>query len=83
MADIGAYDAKTHLPKLLERVEKGERFVITRHGKPVAEIRPTAAPGAADPHAFYEWLASRRLRPRGPPITSVELLNQIYDEPDS
>jgi prevent-host-death family protein len=43
MADIGAYDAKTHLPKLLERVEKGERFVITRHGKPVAELIPVAA----------------------------------------
>ena len=43
MADIGAYDAKTHLPKLLERVEKGERFVITRHGKPVAELIPVSA----------------------------------------
>ena len=43
MAEIGAYDAKTHLPKLLERVEKGERFVITRHGKPVAELVPVAA----------------------------------------
>jgi prevent-host-death family protein len=42
MTYIGAYDAKTHLPKLLERVEKGERFVITRHGKPVAELIPVA-----------------------------------------
>lgn len=40
MEKIGAYEAKTHLPKLLERVEKGERFVITRHGKPVAELVP-------------------------------------------
>jgi prevent-host-death family protein len=38
MSEIGAYEAKTHLPKLLERVEKGERFVITRHGRPVAEL---------------------------------------------
>ena len=42
MTEIGAYDAKTHLPKLLERVEKGERFVITRHGRPVAELVPVA-----------------------------------------
>jgi prevent-host-death family protein len=43
MREIGAYEAKTHLPKLLERVEKkGERFVITRHGKPVAELVPVA-----------------------------------------
>lgn len=42
MSEIGAYEAKTHLPKLLERVEKGERFVITRHGRPVAELTPVA-----------------------------------------
>lgn len=42
MPEIGAYEAKTHLPKLLERVEKGERFVITRHGRPIAELTPIA-----------------------------------------
>lgn len=47
MAQIGAYEAKTHLPKLLERVEKGERFVITRHGRPVAELTPIAGRDAA------------------------------------
>lgn len=40
MSTIGAYDAKTHLPQLLDRVERGERIVITRHGKPVAELVP-------------------------------------------
>ncbi|MBE0613255.1 MAG: type II toxin-antitoxin system prevent-host-death family antitoxin [Burkholderiales bacterium] len=40
MSEIGAYEAKTHLPKLLERVQKGERFVITKHGRPVAELTP-------------------------------------------
>lgn len=42
MAEVGAYEAKTHLPKLLERVENGERIVITRHGRPVAELVPVA-----------------------------------------
>jgi len=42
MTEIGAYDAKTHLPKLLERVQRGERFVITKHGRPVAEVVPVA-----------------------------------------
>lgn len=37
---VSAYDAKTHLPRLLERAERGERFVITRHGKPVAQLIP-------------------------------------------
>lgn len=40
MSEVGAYEAKTHLPKLLERVEKGERIVITKHGRPVAELVP-------------------------------------------
>ncbi len=33
-------DAKARLTKLIRVVESGERVVITRHGKPVAEIGP-------------------------------------------
>lgn len=40
MADIGVYEAKTHLASLLARVERGERFVITRHGLPIARLVP-------------------------------------------
>ncbi|GJL55065.1 MAG: antitoxin [Nitrospirales bacterium] len=40
MPEVGAYDAKTHLPQLLERTQKGEHFVITKHGRPVAELVP-------------------------------------------
>ena len=40
MSEIGVFEAKTHLPKLLQRVQAGERFVITRHNSPVAELIP-------------------------------------------
>ena len=40
MSEIGAFEAKTHLPKLLKRVQQGERFVTTRHNQPVAELIP-------------------------------------------
>ena len=40
VSEIGAFEAKMHLPQLLERVRKGERFVITKHGNPVAELMP-------------------------------------------
>lgn len=40
MDTIGAYDAKTHLSKLLERVKEGESIIITRHGVPVAVLQP-------------------------------------------
>jgi prevent-host-death family protein len=40
MHTVGSYEAKTHLPRLLERVEQGETITITRHGKPVARLVP-------------------------------------------
>ena len=43
--DISAYEAKTHLPALLERVARGERFTITKHGRPIAQLVPIARTG--------------------------------------
>ena len=40
MSEIDASEAKTNLPRLLARVQAGERFVITRHKRPVAELIP-------------------------------------------
>jgi prevent-host-death family protein len=40
MESVGAYEAKTHLPKLLERVAQGHRITITKHGVPVAVLEP-------------------------------------------
>jgi len=40
MECVGAYEAKTHLPKLLERVAKGEKITITKHGVAVATLQP-------------------------------------------
>jgi prevent-host-death family protein len=42
-ASVGSYEAKTHLPQLLDRVEHGETIIITRHGKPVAKLVPATA----------------------------------------
>ncbi len=70
MTEIGAYDAKTHLPALLERVRRGERFIITKHGQPVAELRPFAAHDADQ--ALRKELAGRGVR-----------LRKILDEGES
>jgi prevent-host-death family protein len=43
--DIGAYEAKTHLPALLERVAQGERFTITKHGRPIGRLVPIERTG--------------------------------------
>lgn len=40
MRTVGAYEAKTHLPRLLDEVAKGETITITKHGVPVAVLVP-------------------------------------------
>ena len=40
MDQIGASEATRHLPRLLDRVARGESLTITRHGKPVARLVP-------------------------------------------
>jgi len=39
---VNMHEAKTHLSKLVERVEKGEEIVISRAGKPAAKLVPVA-----------------------------------------
>ena len=39
-ATIGAFEAKTRLSELLEQVSRGRTIVITRRGRPIAELRP-------------------------------------------
>ena len=40
MTTVNVYEAKTHLSRLLARVESGERIVIARAGKPLATLEP-------------------------------------------
>ena len=42
MQTVGAYEAKTSLSKRLERVNKGEKISITKHGVTVAILQPPA-----------------------------------------
>ena len=46
--DIGAFEAKTRLSELLEKVSRGHVYRITKRGKPVAELRAVSA-GAGRP----------------------------------
>jgi prevent-host-death family protein len=47
MKTVGAYEAKTHLPRLLTEVEAGETITITKHGRPVATLAPVRTSGNA------------------------------------
>lgn len=59
-AAIGAFDAKTHLAELLDRVEQGEELVITRRGRAVARLVPPE--GAAQSRATAAVSQLRALR---------------------
>jgi prevent-host-death family protein len=48
---VGAYEAKTHLSELLEKVEAGEEIVITKHGTPVAKLVPVKKEASAEQRA--------------------------------
>lgn len=50
MTEVGILEAKTTLSQLVQRVERGEEIVLTRHGKAVARLAPLRPEGqrAAD-----------------------------------
>lgn len=81
MAAYSVAEAKNTLPRLLDKAIEGEKVIITRHGKPVAEIRslPTLTP--EERRARLLEIASRRLARPALGMTSVELINGMYDEP--
>ncbi|OGQ33477.1 MAG: prevent-host-death protein [Deltaproteobacteria bacterium RIFCSPHIGHO2_12_FULL_43_9] len=54
MKKIGSYQAKTNLPKLLEKVSKGEEFTITKHGVPVAQLIPISRAKRRDMQSSIE-----------------------------
>lgn len=66
MTEVGVYEAKTQLPKLLNQVARGRRITITKHGIPVAVLVP-AARGQGRPvkEVIRGLLAFRKARSLG------------------
>ena len=80
MRTVGSYEAKTHLPKLLEQVEHGETITITRHGKPVARLVP-AVPTISRPDAAAAVAALAEFQKKEGPnlggkLTIRDLINE-------
>jgi len=64
---IGAFEAKTHFSQLIEKVEHGTDFIITKRGKPVAKIVPfTQETGMTFKEAVEKLMELRKLY-RGKP----------------
>jgi prevent-host-death family protein len=74
---VGAYDAKTHLPQLLERVARGETILITRHGQAIAKLVP--AEGEDKPDVKESIRKLRELR-KGVTLGRGLTVRQLIDE---
>ncbi len=61
---MNIHAAKTHLSKLIERMEAGEEVIIARAGRPVARLAPLVgdAPDEASgtPDGLPSWMGSLR-----------------------
>ncbi len=63
-SSIGLAEAKNKFSELLDRVERGEEFTITRHDEAVAHLIPARRPSRADARKAIEALMA--LRDRNP-----------------
>jgi antitoxin (DNA-binding transcriptional repressor) of toxin-antitoxin stability system len=87
MTVVGTFEAKTKLSELLDRVERGEEFVITRHGKPVAKLAAPDLPTLPEPTRGkratveeIEAIAREFQKKVKEPFTSADINTILYDE---
>jgi prevent-host-death family protein len=73
MREIQASEAKTHLPQLLDDVERGETLIVTRHGRRIARIVPEVDRRQEEIDKALAGI--RELRKRTGRITLRELLS--------
>jgi prevent-host-death family protein len=76
MKHIGAYEAKTYLPKLLDRVAKGEKITITKHGVPVATLQPMDAAKKTPVREIIEQMKRFRSKHRLGGLTVRDMIEE-------
>jgi prevent-host-death family protein len=79
MQTIGAYQAKTNLPQLLERVARGETITITRRGKPIARLTPLPAEEKPDVESAIARMRAFRDQ-EGPTLGPDLTIRDLVDE---
>ena len=73
---VGSYQAKTHLPRLLERAARGERITITKHGVPIAMLDPVEDRPKADIRSVIEELKKFRRGHKLGKLTIREMIEE-------
>ena len=77
MKTVGSHEARKHLPRLLDQVERGESVTITRRGRPVARLVPADAENRRNARESVERLLKRRQKLKGAPTD--ELIRSIHE----
>ena len=75
--EVQASAAKTHLPRLLDEVERGETIIITRYGRPIARIVREPSQRRQEVDKAIDDLTE--LAKQGPKITVAEILSLIRE----
>jgi antitoxin (DNA-binding transcriptional repressor) of toxin-antitoxin stability system len=71
-------DQRAHFRFSIDQTLAGEQVIITRRGKPVVEIRP-ASQHAEPVTGTHEWLRARTRAGSSIGLTSVEILDLMYE----
>ena len=77
MRDIQASEAKTHLPQILDEVERGEVVRITRHGRPIARLVPEESQRQKNVDQVIERI--KALQKRTGDVTVEDLLSAKHE----
>ena len=95
MTSVGITELKAHLAEYLRRVQGGERFHVTVHGKEVADLVPADPVRAAlwrmVEAGEAEWSGEDMVVPRALPLNTGRPLSDIvledrgpyWDDPES
>lgn len=76
MRRVGAYEAKTHLPRLLDEVAQGEAITITKHGVPIAVLGPASTGATMTPATAIAGLRAFRRDHRLGGLSIRELIDE-------
>ena len=69
---IGLAEAKNKLSELVERVARGEEFIITRHDEAIARLVPAKRPSRSELRATVDQILALRSR-GGKPVSADEI----------
>ena len=79
MSEYSVADTKNRLSELLDRAERGEEVVVTRHGKPVAKITPIRPEPKRITPELMEWWDRNIVKPKKP-FGAAKVIRQMRDE---